>query len=379
MNHLNYLLLSSFLIIIASIIFGTNLKHDIYTFIQAISRMKTSHDDYKIFPYIIMKGNPNLKNIKRELIKYDKEKYNFNKKFYAETLMILKDDKIIVEEYYNNNKYNSKFNLFSAVKTLISLTIGILQDRKLLNINDKVSKYLDWSPFINITTIKNVLEMSSGYGDPLLNWYIDMAYDYFGYNLTDRCKNYRINKNIIPGTYYRYSNLNTQILYEIISKITKKPGYKFIQDNIYFNIIKTDNKWSTDRVYNVKSFCCLFINTEDFLRLGKLILDKGKANGKQIISEKYINDMFIPNTNLIDSEIQTDHNYFYGLQSWTLTVDNIKVNYLHGLQGQLTLIFNQFNLVVTMFASDLKSGGRPYNEPMQINIIREIIKMLNLK
>ena len=89
--------------------------------------------------------------------------------------------------------------------------------------------------------------------------------------------------------------------------------------------------------------------------------------------------MFIPNTNLIDSEIPTDHNYFYGLQSWTLTVDNIKVNYLHGLQGQLTLIFNQFNLVVTMFASDLKSGGRPYNEPMQINIIREIIKMLNLK
>ena len=79
--------------------------------------------------------------------------------------MILKDDKIIIEEYYN--KYDTKFNLFSAVKTLISLTIGILQDRKLLNINDKVSKY--WSPFINITTIKNVLEMSSGYGDPLLN------------------------------------------------------------------------------------------------------------------------------------------------------------------------------------------------------------------
>ena len=38
-------------------------------------------------------------------------------------------------------------------------------------------------------------------------------------------------------------------------------------------------------------------------RLCTLILDKEKANGKQIINEKYIHDMFIPNNKLIDSEI----------------------------------------------------------------------------
>ena len=140
-----------------------------------------------------MKGNPYLKDIPRKLIQYDKKKYNFQEQFHAETLMILKDGNIIIEEYFKNNTYNSKFNLFSAVKTLTSLAIGILQDRKLLNINDQVSKYLDWSPFKN-TTIKNVLEMSSGYEDPLIHWYIDMAYDYFAYNLTDRCKNYKVNK-----------------------------------------------------------------------------------------------------------------------------------------------------------------------------------------
>ena len=193
--------------------------------------------------------------------------------------MILKDGNIIIEEYFKNNTYKSKFNLFSAAKTLISLAIGILQDRKLLNINEQVSKYLDWSPFKN-TTIKNVLEMSSGYADPLIHWYIDMAYDYFAYNLTDRCKNYKVNEKIIPGTYFRYSNLNTQILSEIIKKITGIPAYQFIHDNIYINIAKFDGLWSTDRVNNVKYFCCLFINTEDFLRIGKLILDKGKANGK---------------------------------------------------------------------------------------------------
>ena len=241
--------------------------------------MKTTHDDYKIFLNVIMKGNPYLKDIPRKLIQYDKKKFDFQKQFHVETLMILKDGNIIIEEYFKNNTHKSKFNLFSAVKTLTSLAIGILQDRKLLNVNDQVSKYLDWSPFKN-ATIKNVLEMSSGYADPLIHWYIDMAYDYFGYNLTDRCKNYKVNEKIIPGTYFRYSNLNTQILSEIIKKITGIPAYKFIHDNIYINIAKFDGLWSTDRVNNVKYFCCLFINTEEFLRIGKLILNKGKANGK---------------------------------------------------------------------------------------------------
>jgi len=376
MNKLPFFFISIF-IIIFSIILGTDLKHHIYTFLQAASRMKTSHEDYKIFHYIIMKGNPYLKNIPRKLIQYDKKIYDFRKLFHVETLMILKDGNIIIEEYFKNNSYNSKFNLFSAVKTLISLAIGILQDKQLLNINDQVSKYLDWSPFKN-TTIKNVLEMSSGYADPLIHWYIDMAYDYFGYNLTDRCKNYKVNKKLIPGTYFRYSNLNTQILSEIIKKITGIPAYQFIHDNIYKNVAKSDGLWSTDRVNNIKYFCCLFINTEDFLRFGKLILDKGKANGKQIISEKYIHDMFIPNNKLIDSEYPTENNYFYGFHAWTLTVNKTKVNYFSGLQGQYTFIFNDYNLVVTMFSSDEKSGGRKYNEPMQIKIIQTIKEMLKI-
>ena len=140
--------------------------------------MKTSHNDYKIFPKVILKGNKLLPPLKKEIITYEKEKYNFTKK-YMETLMVMKNNTIIIEEYFNKNNKDSKFNLFSATKTIISMGIGILEDRKLLNINDKVKKYLDWW-LLEETTIKNVLEMSSGYGNPLINWYYDMGFDYFG-------------------------------------------------------------------------------------------------------------------------------------------------------------------------------------------------------
>ena len=378
MGKIQIIIISSLFIITIAIIIRSDITHHIYTIIQAASRMKTSHEDYKIFPKKIIQGNPNLKEIKRDIIKYDKKKYDFNKKYHIETLMILKDDKIIIEDYFNDNDIYSRFNLFSATKTIISLGIGILQDRNLLNINDQVSKYLKWSPFKN-ATIKNVLEMSSGYADPIINWYLDMGFDYFGYNLTDRCKNYPINEKLKPGTMHRYSNLNTQILSEIIKSITNVEPYEFIQDNIYKFIAKNDGIWSTDRVGNIKAFCCLFLNTEDFLRFGKLILDKGYFDGKKIISEQYINDMFTPNEDIYDSEYPEEKNDFYGFQAWTMNYEGIKVNYFCGLLGQYTFIFNDYNMVVTMFSSDEKAGGRIYNQPMQRKIIKDILDMLGLK
>ena len=63
-----------------------------------------------------MKENPYLKNIPLKLIQYAKKIYEFQTKFNAETLMILKDGNIIIEEYFKKNTPYSKFNLFSAVK-----------------------------------------------------------------------------------------------------------------------------------------------------------------------------------------------------------------------------------------------------------------------
>ena len=76
MNKL-YLFFISFFIVIFSAILSTDLKHHIYTFFQAVSRLKTSHDDYKIFLNVNMKGNPYLKDIPRKLIQYDKKNLIF--------------------------------------------------------------------------------------------------------------------------------------------------------------------------------------------------------------------------------------------------------------------------------------------------------------
>ena len=336
---MNTFYIFSISIIFIALILSTSYKHLAMTIFQLLYYHGSSHQDNKIFPSVIIKGNPKLPPIDRNLIKYDKSNNIFSN-YSMETIMVLHKNKIVLEEYFNNNNPNTHYNLYSATKSIISLGIGILQDRNLLSINDSIKKYLPFLPLNNQTTIKNILEMSSGYSLPLIfPKMVDMGLDYFAYNTTDRLINYKVSNN--PGEYFIYKNLNTQVLGLLIEKLSGQKLNEFIYENIYKYIGRENAEWSTDRVGNVKAFCCLYLTVEEFLRFGKLILDKGKVGDKVIISEKYLNDMFSPNKKLKEIDEKGENNYFYGLQAWTVnTHDGHKVKYFWGIQGQYNIVIS---------------------------------------
>ena len=364
------IIILSIIIIIISIILSTEYKHLAKTLFQLLRYHGTSHEDNKIFPSVYMEGNSNISKLERELIKYDKSKYDFSKHS-IQSFLVLHKNKIIIEEYYNNHNSKSKFNLFSATKTIISLGIGILQDRKLISINDKIKKYLPFLPLKEETTIKNILEMSSGYSLPQFSFMIDMGFDYFAYNLTDRLKNYKVSYN--PGEYFMYKNLNTQILGLLIEKVSGKKINDFIYENIYKFIGREKAEWSTDRVGNIKSFCCLYLNNEDFLKFGKLFLDKGKVGNQVIISEKYLKDIFVTNDKLISILENGEKNNFYGLHAWTInTHDGYKVNYFSGLLGQYNIIIEDLDILISTCGNDKKKGTRKNFEKIVLELVNNV-------
>ena len=372
---MNKYIIISIPIIIIGIILSTEYKHSAMTVFQLLYYHSSSHQDNKIFPSVFMEGNSKIPKIERNLIKYDKSKYDFSK-YSMETILVLKNNKIVLEEYFNNNNENNKYNLFSATKSIVSLGIGILQDRKLLSINDKISKYLPFLPLRNDTTIKDILQMSSGYSLPkILPKMVDMGLDYFAYNLTDRLINYKVSYN--PGEYFIYKNLNTQILGLLIEKISGQKLNDFINENIYKYIGREKAEWSTDRVGNIKAFCCLYLNIEDFLKIGKLILDKGKIGDKVIVSKSYLDEMFTPNQNLVEYKEGNYKNDFYGLQGWTLmTDDGHKIKYLWGIQGQYNIIIEDLDIVISYFSTFKKALHRKDYEKIAKNIIEDVRKIV---
>jgi CubicO group peptidase (beta-lactamase class C family) len=97
--------------------------------------------------------------------------YQFLNANNTKAFILLKEGKIVLEKYFNGHSAAANWYWASAGKTLTAFVVGIAQQEKLLNINDKSSDYLGkgWTNCSpeqeNEITIRHQLTMTSGLDD----------------------------------------------------------------------------------------------------------------------------------------------------------------------------------------------------------------------
>lgn len=235
-------------------------------------------------------------------ISFTKEKLDqlnsFNQTNKSRTFIIYKDEKIINEKYFGTqiiNKQtfdeNSNWYWASAGKSLTSVLIGIAQQENLLNINDSASKYLGkWTSLKkedeDKITIKNLLTMTSG---------LDYAKD-----RSCESSNCFVYKNE-PGTFWFYDTSAYSQLAKVIEKATQKSMDQYTSEKLSGSGIS--GKWM-----KYENGLVFYSNAKSFLQFGKLVLHKGKLNGK--IVYKY-DDYFQQMTNTSQKD-----NSSYGYLWW---------------------------------------------------------------
>lgn len=128
----------------------------------------------------------------------------------------------------------------SATKPITAVAILRLQDKKLLNVNDKISKYIDanlWGDNIptwfNKVTIHNLLTHSSGIAEyfGLVKIGLDMAQQDVNKAILQSISSKPLNINI--GEQYKYSNTNYVLLGIIIEKVSGKKLATFLADEFF--------------------------------------------------------------------------------------------------------------------------------------------------
>lgn len=135
--------------------------------------------------------------------------------------------------------------------------------------------------------------MSSG-----LNW--DESYSslfsktteaYYGDDLKHQVLKLKVIKD--PGTVFEYMSCNTVLLSLIINKTTGKSISEFASEKLWMPIHATQPAyWSLDHNDGIeKSYCCFYSSARDFAKVGKLVLDSGRWEGKQIVSKEFLNEM----------------------------------------------------------------------------------------
>lgn len=206
--------------------------------------------------------------------------------------IILKDGKIVVEQYFGNtilgtslfNK-NSQWYWASAGKTITASLVGIAQEDGLLNINNSTSDYLGigWTNTPpekeQLITVKNQLTMTTG----------------INYNVSDlnctlpSCLDYEVD----AGQQWYYHNATYTLLESVVENATGI-SYNDYTDQKIGSKIGMNGQWISQGYNNV-----YWSTTRDMARFGLMILNEGQWETTQVISDMtYFNEMINTSQNL---------------------------------------------------------------------------------
>lgn len=292
----------------------------------------------------------------KERIKIPEKYRRYIEELDTKALIVLKNDELIYEEYWGEHTKESYSNSFSMAKTVVSLCIGIAVDEgKIESLDDPVHKYVPMydDHARKIITIRHLLQMASGLSwiESSANPLSDNAESYYGTNLKDHIgRQKRISE---PGEIFNYQSGNSQLLAMVIEKACGMSLSQYTEEKIWSKIgMQADAYWSLDSKYGVeKAFCCLYANANDFVRLGKLILNKGEYKGAQIFPRWYYDELIATNNLRATDGLLNER---YGLHIWTYRGGTSPAYYCRGIRGQYLICIPEENLLIVRLGTKRK-------------------------
>ena len=90
-----------------------------------------------------------------------------------------------------------------------------------------------------------------------------------------------------PGTHFYYNNKAVNLLAGIVQKASGKKMDALLRSDVFGPLGITDFVWVRDSAGNPYSYARLQIFPEDMAKLGQLVLDRGRWNGKQLIAPEW--------------------------------------------------------------------------------------------
>lgn len=331
-------------------------------------KMSAHIDDGKFFSYnLIAAGNPVPWEKDSEYNKTSLPKNIVEDLHHSNTasFLVVKNGKIVHEQYWNGYNESSKTNSFSMAKAVTVMLLGkAIEEGKISSIDDKFSDYFDEfknKEFAENLTLRDLAQMESG-----LNWeedyknpFLPNAKAYYGRSLIKATFSRKFKQH--PGTKFEYQSGSTQLLGFAVRKAVNQTLASYLSEKIWIPLgMEQDAEWSTDESGMEKTYCCIHASTRDFAKLGQLFLNDGKAIDQQILNPDFINQMRTPTEK--SEEI-------YGMGFWINYDNPIKHYYFLGLQGQYIIMVPEHNMVIVRTGSFNNLPKNDRGRPDQVKFL----------
>ena len=288
------------------------------------------------------------------------------------SFLVVKDGKLVHEQYYKNYKKTSLTNSFSMAKAVTVMLFGkALEEGKIKNIDQKFSDYFvefKNRDFAKDLTLRHLAQMESGldWKEDYKNPFLPNAKAYYGKNLMGATLK-RIFKEK-PGERFEYQSGTTQLLGFAVRKAVNQTLASYLSEKFWIPLGMEHNAiWSTDSLGMEKTYCCIHATSRDFAKLGQLFLNDGQFEGKQLLNLDFINEMRKPTQK--SEEI-------YGMGFWINQDNPIKHYYFLGLQGQYIIIIPEHKMVIVRTGSYQNLPKTDRGRPDQVKfLVNETVKV----
>ncbi|MDX1913785.1 MAG: serine hydrolase [Saprospiraceae bacterium] len=219
----------------------------------------------------------------------------------------------------------------SMVKSWTGLVLGGMIDRGLIgSTDDPVCKYLpEWKPGCeNDIRIRHLLTMSGGLNRRGARGVLSKS-DMDAYVL-------QLKPDTLPDIRFSYSNESVQLLGMLMEKVAGKNADQLFREYLFEPLGMDSTTLMRDSAGNYVVYGGCRTTIEDAARVGMLMLNKGKYQGRQLISAEWIERSVSPSGKAP----------YYGYL-WWLDYQSAHKNFAAtGDLGQMTIVFPDLGLVL---------------------------------
>ncbi len=342
------------------------MKFFTFLFLSLIFLSSCKKDKIEYIDFQFVNGKPSEQGINIDTLSKLITKIKGGNYGNVHSLLIVKNDKLVVEEYFNGSARDSLHNLYSVTKAFTSALVGIAIDKGYISTeNELITNCFPNYPIENPSTLKskvtlaNLLSMTSGY-----NWSPFYSNAYLlesSPNLIKDLYNSPVSRE--PSLFFAYTDLSYHLLSGVVHSKTGKIQSDFAAEHLFNFIGIHDWKWNADHQGVSEGASELYMRAIDLLKFGYLYLKRGKIYDNQVISDYWISESTKPRINAF-----TDFYFCYEWQKYRTEHTVVKtfgaddVYCARGRGDQFVWVCPRLNMVVV---STAMNDGTPYkSQPM---------------
>jgi CubicO group peptidase (beta-lactamase class C family) len=290
------------------------------------------------------------------------------------SLLVSRGGELLIERYFNGKDQADIANVKSVSKSLISALVGIAIDRgHIASLRQPIADYFgdelasQTDAPKRAITIEHLLTMQSGlettsnrnYGAWVL------SPDWVAYALRQPLEN-------PPGTTMVYSTGNTHLLSAILTEATGRDTLTYARDVLAQPLGFYLAAWPKDPRGVYFGGNDMELTPRQMLAFGELYLNDGRANGKQIVPQRWVEASLVPR-----AESRRERDRYYGYGWWIRDAAGVTTPYAWGFGGQFIILVPELDVaIVATSASTPDNGRRGHRQILHRMIESQIIAPL---